>query len=804
MAVGVRKAAVLGAGVMGSGIAAHLANAGVPTLLLDIVPRELTEEEKKRGLTTASKEFRNRFAISGLQKALAAKPAAFFSKVNAELITVGNFDDDLDKIADCDFVVEAVVENMDIKRSLFQRVARVRKGDCIVASNTSGLSLKGMSEGLPEDFRKHFLVTHFFNPVRYMKLLEIVTLPETDPEVVKRAAAIGEELLGKGIVWGKDTTNFVANRIGVFAMMDAIHLMVKEGYTIDEVDAIAGKPLGRPKSAAFRTADMVGLDTLLHVAKNCYDVLVHDEKRETFKAPPFIEAMVKQNMLGDKTGKGFYCKVKTPDGKSEIQTLDYNKMEYVPKQKVRFDSLGAARNIDDLRERIKAVVFAEDRAGQFAWKNISETLIYATHRIPEIADDIVQIDNAMKWGFNWELGPFELWDALGVEAVVERLKKEGRPVPKMVTDMLAAGQKSFYVRKDGASFHYDPPSRTVKPIPVAKEKITFQNLREQKKVIKENAGATLYDLGDGVLGLEFHTKMNSIDVDIIEMMHAALDEAEAHSYWHGLVITNDDTNFSVGANLMLVLMTARQKEFKPIEEMAKKFQDANMRARYGLKPVVVAPFGLTLGGGVEVTFGASRVVACSETYIGLVEAGAGVIPAAGGTREMTFRALEAIPPGVNANPMDFIQNAFVTVAMAKVATSAQEAQEMRYLRPTDRIVLARDRLTFEAKKTVLHLAEEGYKPPRKRTAKLPGPSGYATLRAALYSFRLANQVTDHDVTVASKLAFVMTGGNCSPNIPVDEQYLLDLEREAFLSLCGEEKTQARMEALLMTGKPLRN
>jgi 3-hydroxyacyl-CoA dehydrogenase len=802
MATQVKKAAVLGAGVMGSGIAAHFANAGVPTLLLDIVPKAPTDDEQKRGLTLQSPEVRNRFAASGLQKAITAKPAAFFSKANAELVAIGNFEDDLGGIADCDIVVEAVVENLDIKRSLFQRVAQHRRGDTLIASNTSGLSLKAMAEGLPADFRKHFVVTHFFNPPRYMKLLEVVALPGTDPEVVRRATAIGEELLGKGIVRGKDTANFIANRIGVFGMMHAIHTMLEDGYTPEEVDAIHGRPLGRPKSAAFRTADIVGLDTLVHVAKNCYDSLVQDEKRDTFKVPSFIEEMVKRGILGDKSGGGFYKKAKGEGGESKIQTLDPKTLAYRDQQKVRYDSLGAARNIDDVAERMRTVVFAEDRAGQFAWKTVSETLVYAANRIPEIADDVVAVDNAMKWGFNWDLGPFETWDALGVEAVVERLRKEGRSIPKLIQDLLASGQKSFYAREGSRTTTFDVATKSHKPVLAPKEHITFRALSAEKKALRENGGATLYDLGDGVLGLEFHTKMNAVDADIIDMLHASVDEIEAR--YEGLVITNDGEHFSAGANLMLILMGARQGEWRMIEEMSKRFQDACLRMRYATRPVVAAPFGYTFGGGCEITFGAARVCAHAETYIGLVEAGAGLIPAAGGTREMTLRALESIPPGVEADPFPFLRRSFETVAMAKVATSAQEAQEMRLLRPTDRIVLSRDRLAHEAKKTVLHLAAEGYRPPRPRSARLPGASGYATLRAALLNFRAANQITDHDVTVASKLAWVMTGGNCSPSVPVGEQYLLDLEREAFMSLVGEPKSQERMQALLMTGKPLRN
>jgi 3-hydroxyacyl-CoA dehydrogenase len=802
MAARVKKAAVLGAGVMGSGIAAHLANAGVPTLLLDIVPK-LSEDDQKKGLSLSSPEVRNRFARTGLEKALAAKPAAFFSKANADLITIGNFDDDLAKIADCDFVVEAVVENLDVKRNLFQRVAAVRKGDTIIASNTSGLSLAAMAQGLPAEFRKHFVVTHFFNPPRYMRLLEVVGLPDTDKAVLERAVAIGEELLGKGVVFAKDTPNFIANRIGVFAMMNTIHLMLEEGLSIEEVDAIVGTPLGRPKSAAFRTADVVGLDTFVHVAKNCYATLAEDEKRATFQIPPFIEAMVGRGLLGDKSGKGFYMKQKGEGGEPKILAIDPKTLEYRDQQKVRYDSLGQARNIEDIAERIRTVAFASDRAGQFAWKTLSETLIYAANRIPEIADDITEVDKAMKWGFNWDLGPFECWDALGVERTVARLREEGRAVPKLAADLLAAGEKSFYKEEGTRPQVFDPATKRTKALAMPAHEIPFHKCAAGKKtLVHENSGATLYDLHDGVLALEFHTKMNAIDNDIIEMLERALDETE--SKYEGLVIANDGQNFSAGANLMLILMGSRQGEWKMIEEISKRFQDANLRMRYLTRPVVAAPFGLALGGGAEVTFGSARVCAHAETYMGLVEVGAGLIPAAGGCRELTCRALDSIPPGVEVDPLPFLRKAFETVAMAKVATSAQEAQEMLYLRPTDRIVLSRDRLTYEAKQTVLHLAAEGYRPPRRRKLRLPGESGFATARSMLYNLRAANQITDHDVTVGTKLAWVMMGGKTSPAVPVTEEYLHDLEREAFLSLCGEAKTQDRMQALLMTGKPLRN
>ena len=719
-------------------------------------------------------------------------------------MTTGNFDDHLAQIADCDIVVEAVVENMDIKRALFKRVAAVRGADTIIASNTSGLSLEGMADGMPEDFRKHFLVTHFFNPPRYMKLLEIIKLSGTDNDVFARAVAIGEEVLGKGIVYAKDTTNFVANRIGVHAMLQGIHLMLKDGYSPEEVDATVGKALGRPKSAAFRTADLVGLDTLLHVAQNCYDTLPNDEERDIFVAPDYLKAMVEKKLLGDKTGGGFYKRVKVEGGKSKVMTLDPATLEYREQQKPRYDSLGMARNIDDVGERIAMVAFAEDRAGQFAWKTLSATLVYAANRIPEIADDVVNVDNAMKWGFNWDLGPFEVWDAVGVEKVVAKLQAEGRAVPKLVGALLATGEKTFYKKVNGALHYFDAKTKKHVPAPTKKEHISFKALSDGKKVVKENGGASLYDIGDGVLGFEFHTKMNSLDNEVIDLLFDAMDELEGKSKWDAMVITNDGQHFSVGANLMLVLFAAQQGQWADLEKISKRFQDAKRRTRYGQKPVVSAPFQYTFGGGVEVNMGASRVVAHAETYMGLVEVGVGLIPGAGGTREMVFRAMECIPQGVDADPFPFLRKSFETIAMAKVATSAREAQEMMLLRPTDRVVLSRDRLTFEAKKTALHLAEEGYRAGTPRTARLPGKSGYGTLMTALHNFRAANQVTEHDFTVAQKLAWVMMGGDTSPNVAVTEQYVLDLEREAFLSLAGNEKSQARMQHMLMNNKPLRN
>ncbi len=796
MSMRIRKVAVLGAGVMGSGIAAHLANAGIPALLLDIVPPKAAEGEK-----TDSKAFRNKFAASAVQNLRKQKPSPIFSTAALDLIEAGNFDDDMGRLAECDWVVEVVREDMAIKQATFARVEKHVRPGTIVSSNTSGLSIVGMLEGRSAEFRKNFLVTHFFNPVRYMKLLELVAGPETSPEVMKTLHAFGEEVLGKGIVYGKDTTNFIANRIGVYGMMRTIREMQKAELTVEEVDKIFGPALGRPKSAVFRTADLVGLDTFIHVATNCYDTLKHDEEREVFAIPDFLRKMVENGWLGDKGGQGFYKKQKGPGGK-EILALDLGTLEYRPQQKVRFDSLGAAKDIEDVRERAVSVMKAEDKAGRFAERVSLDVMAYASRRIPEIADDLVNIDRGMRWGFGWDLGPFETWDAYGVKAGVERMKALGLQPAKWVEEMLAAGRESFYAHEGTQQTYWDIASRSAKPVPENARTLRVEYLKRGNRKITGNDGATLWDMGDGCTLLEFHSKMNSIDDAIIEMMNAALDETEKNH--RALVIGNDGTNFSVGANLMALLWAVNSDEMDVVEKLVRDFQSANQRMRYSPVPVVTAPFGLTLGGGAEVTMGGNAVQAAAETYMGLVEVGVGLIPGGGGNLQLLRNVFGPYAADKDFDALPFLKKVFLSIGTAKVATSAEEAREAGFLGPDNGISLNRDFLLSDAKARALGMANAGFRPPRKTFFRLPGPSGAATIDMMLYDMQLNQQISEHDRFIGRKLARVLTGGDTSAANLVSEERLLELELEAFLSLLGEEKTRARMMFMLEKGKPLRN
>ena len=799
----IKKVAVLGAGVMGSGIAAHVANAGIPCVLLDIVPRELTEEEKKKGLTLQHPAVRNRFAILGKQNALSARPAAFYSNQDEDLVTVGNFDDHLKWLGDCDLVIEVVVENLQIKQGLFKRIAANRKPGSIVTSNTSGISVSAMVEELPEEFQQHFCVTHFFNPPRYMKLLEIVSHPRTDKKVLEIVDHFCTYTLGKGVIYGKDTPNFVANRVGVEGMMYAMQLMLEEGYRIDEVDAITGNALGRPRTASFKTADLVGLDTLAHVAKNVYDNTPNDERRQVFQMPEFILKMVEKKWLGDKTRQGFYKKEKSADGKTLRKVLDYKTMEYVDVSKFNYDSLKASKGIEDDGERIKAVVYAEDRAGKFAWKLTAESLLYSARRIPEICDSITDADNGMKWGFNFKLGPFETWDAIGVRRSVEKMQAEGMEVPQKVLDMLAAGKESFYLKKPDGSYCYDFARKDYVKIAANPHIILLPERKARNQVVASNPGASLYDIGDGVACLEFHTKMNSVDADLIEMLNRSVDIVEKD--FVGMVIANHAERFSVGANIFLILIYAKEKKFDEVQKVVKSFQDANMRVRYSSMPVVAAPAGMALGGGCEIVLHADRVQACGETYIGLVEVGVGVIPAGGGTKELVKRMVEGIPGEPPDNLLPFAQKAFELIGQAKVATSARMAIDYGILKPSDGITLNRDLLIHDAKNAVLGMVKAGYRQPRPmQNIPVGGEESAAAFRVYVQGMVNGGYATDYDRVVAGKLAHVITGGKVPMGARVSEQHLLDLELEAFLSLCGDERTQARMEHMLTFNKPLRN
>ncbi|HSK71166.1 MAG TPA: 3-hydroxyacyl-CoA dehydrogenase/enoyl-CoA hydratase family protein [Pyrinomonadaceae bacterium] len=797
------KAAVLGAGTMGAAIAAHLSNAGIPTLLLDIAPKELSEDEKKKNLTLESAQVRNRLVTTLFEAAKKLKPAPFMLPDNASLISLGNFEDDISRIKDCDFVIEAVVENLEIKHKIFAEVEKHRKEGSIIASNTSGIPIKQIAEPFSDDFKGHFLGIHFFNPPRYMKLVEIIPTEWTKPEVSCSIFGFLNQRLGKGVVPAKDEPNFIANRIGTFGMMATVHEMLDMGFTPTEVDQMTGKAIGHASSATFRTSDLVGLDVLAHVNKNLYPAVPNDEDREVFQLPDVIEKMLEKKLLGDKTGGGFYKKSKDAEGNRQILELDLETFEYKPQEKTKFPSLEAAKNIEDKEKRIKTLVWGKDNVAEFLWKTMSRTFRYAANRIPEIADTIVEIDNAIKWGFGWEIGVFETWDAVGVKESVERMKAENQPVPENVQKMLNSGAESFYKTENGERFYFDLTSGEYKKIPEQEGVIILKSVKERSGVIKKNAGASLIDLSDGVACLEFHSKMNAIGGDTVQMMNFAIDEVEKN--FKGLVIGNQGGNFSAGANIMLLLLAAQEEEWDDINIMIRQFQNAVMRLRYSAKPVVTAPYGLTLGGGCEVTMHGDKVRAAAETYIGLVEVGVGLIPAGGGTKELTMRAMDLAKRTPDADPLAFLKKTFELIGMAKVATSAQEARAFGILRPSDAISMNGDRLIADAKQEVLNLDASGYVQPVERTDILAlGEQGQAAMKLALYMMKRGGYISEHDELIGKKLAKVMSGGDLNHQTNVSEQYLLDLEREAFLSLCGERKTQERIAHMLKTGKPLRN
>lgn len=799
----IKKAAVLGAGTMGAAIAAHFANAGIPVMLLDIAPATLTPDEEKAGLTLGSKQVRNRVANAGFAALKKTRPAAFMSEKNARLITLGNFTDDMPKIAECDIIIEAVVENLEIKHKIFAEVDKYRKPDAVIASNTSGIPIAAIAEPFSDDFKQHFLGIHFFNPPRYMKLVEIIPCRETSGEVACKVAGFLDQRLGKGVVPAKDRPNFIANRIGTFGMMTTVHEMIAMGFTPTEVDQMTGKAIGHAGSATFRTSDLVGLDVLVHVNKNLYPAVPDDESRDVFLIPELIEKMLDANLLGDKTGGGFYQKRKNAEGKSEIFELDLETFEYKPQQKTRFASLDAATQIGNLEKRINTLVWGEDRVGEFLWKTLSKTFVYSANRIPEIADTIVEIDNAIKWGFGWEIGVFETWDAVGLARSVERIKADGIAVPESIEKMLAAGAERFYKTENGARYFYDLVASEYKAQPDRPGVLLLRSVKDQTGVIKQNAGASLIDIGDGVACLEFHSKMNSIGGDTVRMMNFALDEVEKN--FKGLVIGNQGGNFSAGANIMLLLMAAQEEEWDDIHLMIRSLQNAVMRLRYSPKPVVVAPYGYTFGGGCEISLHADRIRAAAETYIGLVEVGIGVIPAGGGTKEMTMRAMDAAANVPGADPLLFLKKTFELIGMGKVAASAHEARDLGLLRECDTISMNGDRLVADAKQEVLNLDASGYVPPVPREdIPVMGEAGTAAMRLALHMMRQGEFISDHDKLIGEKLANVMCGGAMNHTAFVSEQYLLDLEREAFVSLCGTRKTQERIAAMLKTGKPLRN
>ncbi len=803
------KAVVIGAGTMGAALAAHLANAGVPVTLLDIVPRKLSPKEESQGLTLESPAVRNRIVNDGLQRALKSRPASFFAKEVADLVSTGNLEDNFDAIAEADWVIEAIIENLKIKQDLMARIDEVRSEHCIVSTNTSGIPVSSIAEGRSEGFRQHFLGTHFFNPPRYLKLLEIIPAPDTFPEVVDFISHFGEYRLGKGIVMCKDTPNFIANRLGFGGGAFALDYILEHGYTVPEVDSITGPAIGRPKTATFRLIDLVGVDVWEHVGTNLAKAIPHDKHALRYlnaeRPNNLIHSMVEKGWLGNKTKIGFY-KMVLVDGKKQFWSLDLETLEHVePGDKPRFDSVGKARKAESLPEKMTAFIEGDDRAAELVRALTFQSFAYASELIPEVADTPKPLDDAMRWGFNNEAGPFEMWDSLGVAEMIPLMETAGFPPAPWVAAMLQNGTPSFYQydgdRKVGV---YNASTGAYQPLERLPSLIILKEKKDAGKVVAQNPGATLVDIGDGVACVEFHTKMNAIDDDIMSMMNEAMDRAEAGEF-EGLVITNDDERaFSAGANLFGVVMAAQSGLWDQLEAMVKYLQDTNMRMRYFPKPAVVAPFGLTLGGGGEITMHGNRVVAAAELYIGQVELGAGVIPAGGGTKEFLRRIVNPPMRVKDAMVLPFMQKVFELIGQAKVATSAVEARQFGFLGPADRIVMNRSHLMAEAKREVLHMAASGYRPPAPEKIYAAGRDTLSALRAGLSMFSDGGYITEYETKIGEKMIYVMTGGELSKPAWVDEQYILDMEREAFLSLCGEEKTQERMWALLQTGKVLRN
>ncbi len=786
---------------MGSRIACHFANMGVQVNLLDIVPAELTEPEKSKGLSLEQAVVRNRIVNEALAFALKSSPSPVYSSEVSKLIRTGNFTDDMQRISEADWIIEVVVERLDIKKLIFEQVEKYRKSGTLITSNTSGIPIHLMADGRSDDFRKHFCGTHFFNPPRYLKLLEIIPTAETDHEVVDFLMHYGDLYLGKTTVLCKDTPAFIANRIGVFSILSLFHTVKKLGLTVEEVDKLTGPVLGRPKSATFRTTDVVGLDTLVNVANGLKVNCPTDEARAVFELPDYVLKLNENKWLGDKSGQGFYKKVKQASGKSEILALDLNALEYKPQQKVKFATLEATKSIDNLEDRFKVLIAGTDKAGEFYRELFYAVFAYVSNRIPEISDELYRIDEAMKAGFGWEVGPFESWDFMGVEQSLKGAQTAGLNVATWVTEMLAAGNSSFYKVENGRKLYYDIPSKSYKPVPGYEAFIVLDHIRKEKTVWK-NSGTTILDLGDGILNLEFHTKMNAIGSEVLQGVQKAIDLAEKD--FRGLVIGNDAPNFSAGANLAMLFMMAVEQEYDEIDFSVRAFQNTVMRIRYSSIPVVTAPHGLTLGGGCEMNLHADKVVASAETYIGLVEFGVGLIPGGGGTKEFALRISDAFREGdIQTNTL---RERFLTIGQAKVSTSAQEAFSLGILRKgQDEVVPNSQRVIAEAKRAAIELAEAGYTMPvRRKDIKVVGKSGLGMVYAGANTMYSGHYISEHDKKISEKLGFVLCGGDLSQPTEVSEQYLLDLEREVFLSLCGEKKTLERIQSILTTGKVLRN
>ena len=790
----IKRAAVIGAGTMGAGIATHLANAGVECALLDIVPKDADASDQKA---------RSKLALDALVRARKARPAAFMNAADASLVTAGNIEDDLGLVAECDWVIEAVTENLEIKRDLYRKIAAHRRPGTIVSSNTSGLALSMLTEGLDEEFRQHFLITHFFNPPRYMYLLELVRGADTLPAVYETLSEFAEKRLGKGVVECKDTPNFIANRIGVFCMGASCSFLKDSGLSIEQADAVTGPVIGRPKTATFRLHDLVGNDVAVLVMENVHRLVPDDESRDLFEPPEWLRRMVEEGKLGRKSGEGFYKKV----GK-DILVLDLETFEYRPQEPIAFASLDAAKKARGLTEKLRALVAGDDAGARYVWQTLSSTLAYAARRIPEISDDLTSVDRAMRWGFNWELGPFELWDALGVRAVADRLRSEGSDVPQLVEDLLASGRESFYEWEGEGEMRrqqvYCPAEDAMEDVPEREGVISLPTILERGQPLEANRAARLVDIGEGVLCVEFTSKGNTINGDTLDLIRRAIDRVESGPEV-GLVIGNQSTNFSLGANLVELSEASKSGNWDAIDAMIRNFHETALRIRYSAKPVVACVQGMALGGGCEIPLACDRIQAAAETYMGLVELGVGLIPAGGGTREMACRAAESIHPGVSGDPHSVLAHYFENIAMARTSTSGADLLQLGYLRDVDGVSTNRDRALADARTRVLGLAARGYCPPRRRDAvRVVGKPGYAELQVYLHQFREGQFISEYDAFLATKLAYVLSGGAVDAEFTVTEQHLLDLEREVFLQLLGEAKTLERIAHTLKTGKPLRN
>ena len=796
----IRKVAILGSGIMGSRIACHFANIGVNVLLLDIVPKTMTEVEEKKGLTLQDRAVRNRIVNDAFQSTLKARPSALYDDRSASLIALGNMEDDMSKIAEVDWIMEVVVERLDIKKIVYEQVEKFRKKGTLITSNTSGIPIHLMAEGRSEDFKKHFCGTHFFNPPRYLRLLEIIPTPDTDRAVIDFLMNYGDLFLGKETVLCKDTPAFIANRIGIYAIMSAMHTIEKMGMGVGEVDKLTGPIIGRAKSATFRTMDVVGLDTSVHVANGLYQGLPNDESRDSFKLPHIVQELYDRKWWGDKTKQGYYKKVVHEDGRKEILELDLKTFEYVASPKTLYDSVGKAKDHESLKERIQILVNYEDKAGEFYRATFYELFKYCSYRIPEISDELYRIDQAVAAGFAWEMGPFDTWDTLGVKETAQKMEAVGLKPASWVIDMLTAGNESFYKFENGKKLYYDIPTKSYKVMPGTEGFIILDAFKENN-IVYQNAGSTVYDIGDGILNVEFHTKMNSISGEVIEGLNTAITKAEEN--FRGVVIGNESQQFSAGANLAMLFMYASDQEWDEVDLMIRHFQNTMMRMRFSDVPVVASPSGLALGGGCEMSLHCDAIQAHAETYIGLVEFGVGVIPGGGGTKEFVLRASDEY--GEGDPELNTLQKYFMNIATARVATSAKEARAMSILRPQDNITLNRSRLLADAKAKAINLAEAGYTKPTQRTdIKVHGRTAMAMFEAGIAGMLYGRYISAHDAKIARKLAYVMSGGDLTQTSLVSEQYLLDLEREAFLSLCAEPKTLERIHSILFKGKPLRN